>query len=184
MDAPVGSLRMSREEYRRWAEHQPKRHELVHGEVIQMAAGRVAHARIKAQIWSIFRREVKAQGLQCEALPDGMTVEVGPDTDYEPDAMINCGPRLDDEDIATPNPVVVVEVLSPSTRRVDAGAKLADYFKVASIQHYLIVRTRPQEIIHNRRLALDQIETRVISDGVLRLDPPGLDLSVAEVFDT
>jgi len=41
--------------------------------------------------------------------------------------------------------VVVVEVLSPATQSVDFADKLADYFRVPSIQHYLIVRARRHE---------------------------------------
>ena len=51
-----------------------------------------------------------------------MTVEV--DTDYEPDAVVNCGPPIPDDAVAATNPVIVVEVLSPGTRGIDTGAKL------------------------------------------------------------
>src|SRR6266567_4141646 len=69
----------------------------------------------------------------------------GDDTDYEPDAVVNCGERPDPEGFVAPQPVIVVEVLSPSSRSTDAGAKLADYFRVPSVQHYLMVDTRRLE---------------------------------------
>ena len=75
-------------------------------------------------------------GLPCQAAPGGTTVEIDEDTDYEPDALINCGPPIPDDATAAPNPVVIVEVLSPSTATVDAGGKLADYFRLASVRHY------------------------------------------------
>ena len=50
-------------------------------------------------------------GTMAATARPGMTVEV--DTDYEPDAVVNCGPPIPDDAIAAPNPVIVVEVLSP-----------------------------------------------------------------------
>jgi Uma2 family endonuclease len=110
-----------------------------------------------------------------------MTVEIDDDTDYEPDALINCGPPLQDDAIAAPNPIVIVEVLSPSTASVDAGGKLADYFRLASVRHYLIVRPLRREIIHHCRSG-DEILTRIVREGVILLAPPGIGLSLDEVY--
>jgi Uma2 family endonuclease len=107
-----------------------------------------------------------------------MTVEIDDDTDYEPDALVNCGPPVPADAVAAPSPVIVVEVLSPSTRVRDAGAKLEDYFRVATIAHYLLVKTERRAVIHHRRRDDGWIDTRIVSLGLLRLDPPGLDLDV------
>ena len=63
------------------------------------------------------------------ALPDGMTVRIDDVTAYEPDALVYCGTKLPPSAVEVPNPVIVVEVLSPSTRHIDLSAKLADYFR-------------------------------------------------------
>jgi hypothetical protein len=54
-----------------------------------------------------------------------------------------------DDAIAVPNPVVIVEVLSSSTQIIDAGGKLADSFRLPSVQHYLPLK---REIIHHSSL--------------------------------
>jgi Uma2 family endonuclease len=77
--------------------------------------------------------------------------------------------------------VVVVEVLSPSTQSIDSSDKLADYFRVPSIQHYLIVRAKRREIIHHARSGTD-IVSRPINIGAIRLDPPGIAIDIAEVY--
>jgi Uma2 family endonuclease len=136
---------------------------------------------IKARVWRALETAIKSAGVTCQAAPDGMTVEIDDDTDYEPDALVNCGPPMADNATAAPNPVVVVEVLSPSTERVDTGGKLADYFRVSSIQHYLLVRPQRREVIHHRRMA-DRIETRIISQGEIDLDPPGIRIAVADLY--
>jgi Uma2 family endonuclease len=122
-----------------------------------------------------------AAGLPCQAAPDGMTVEIDDETDYEPDALVNCGESIPGDAIAAPNPVVIVEVLSPTTASLDAGGKLADYFRVSSVQHYLLARSLRLEIIHHRRSG-DRIETRIVSEGWVELDPPGIRLALDEVY--
>lgn len=97
--------------------------------------------------------------------------------------MVNCGNRLHRDVVAAPNPVVVVEVLSPSTQSVDTGAKLADYFRVPSVRHHLIARAdRPRVIHHRQRDDGGGIETRVVTAGAMRLDPPGIEVAIADFY--
>ncbi len=78
--------------------------------------------------------------------------------------------------------MIVVEVQSPSTRSVDAGLKLARYFSLASVAHYLMIDPVKRLVIHHRRGAEELIETRIATEGILDLTPPGLTLPVAELF--
>jgi Uma2 family endonuclease len=80
--------------------------------------------------------------------------------------------------------VIVVEVLSPSTRHIDLSAKLADYFRLPSIAHYLIVDPEKPRIIHHARAAGDTILTRIASEGIIKLDPPGIEFAVAEIYSS
>lgn len=174
--------RLSRADFHHWVEGQPKgRFERIAGEPVAMSPERWVHARLKANVWEIFKRELRSAGLPCQAVPDGMTVEIDDDTDYEPDALINCGDPIPDDAIAAPNPVVIVEVLSPATQAVDAGGKLADYFKLPSVQHYLLVRPVQRDLIHHRRDG-ERIETLIVRSGAVVLDPPGISLDLDEVF--
>jgi Uma2 family endonuclease len=176
------SQRLSHSEFHRWAETQPRqRYERVDGQPVAMAPERWVQARLKARIWRALDREITAAGLPCQAAPDGMTVEIDDETDYEPDALINCGPPMPDDATVAPNPVVVVEVLSPNTASVDAGGKLADYFRLASVRHYLLVRPLRREIIHHERVG-DRMDTRIVRQGQIELDPPGVSLSLDEIY--
>jgi Uma2 family endonuclease len=80
-----------------------------------------------------------------------------------------------------PDPAIIVKVKSPSIRSVDAGEKLADYFRLASVQHYLIVRTRRQQVIHHRRDD-ERIKTRIVNGGILGLDPPGIPVAIETFY--
>jgi Uma2 family endonuclease len=179
-------LQMTREEFRRWAETQPRgRFERIDGKVVAMAPERGAHLRIKRDILLALLRGIAAAGLPCEALPDGATVEVEDGNDYEPDAVVTCGERMAAEATVAPNPIIVVEVLSPSTQGGDLTRKLIGYFKVPSVQHYLILfAERPQVIHHRRRDDGDGIETRMLVAGEIRLDPPGITITVEEIYQS
>jgi Uma2 family endonuclease len=166
-----------------WAMAQPEgRFELVAGEVVAMAPERAVHARRKARIWRALTDAADAAGLPCEALPDGMTVKIDEHTAYEPDAVVHCGEALADDAVIVPSPVIVVEVLSPSTATRDTGAKLADYFRLPSLRHYLIVRTDRPTVIHHRRGDGEVIETRIVTSGTLQLHPPGIALDLDRIY--
>ena len=149
---------------------------------VAMAPERVAHVRRKAEIWLALRDGIRSAGLPCEALTDGTTIKIDEHTAYEPDAVVHCDGTLPDDAIIVQAPVIVVEVLSPTTKAHDAGAKLADYFRLPSLRHYLLVRTERPTVIHHRRGDSDVIETRVVTAGALQLDPPGITLDLDRIY--
>ena len=155
--------------------------ELVGGEPVGMAPETLHHVRVKQRVWLALHQAVAAADLPCEALMDGVTVQVDDDTAYEPDVTVACGARGKDTALIVPNPVIVVEVVSKSSYGRDTGAKLEDYFRVPSIRHYLLVKTDRPVVIHHRRLETGVIETRFVTEDALQLDPPGLTVSLAGV---
>jgi Uma2 family endonuclease len=173
----------SRSAFRAWTLIQPRgRFERVDGEVVAMAPERIAHARTKARVYQALDQAIRAAQLPCEALPDGVTVEVDETTDYEPDALVNCGPKAPGERVAAPNPVIVIEVLSPGNKRTDTGAKLTGYFRVSSIQHYIIFHAEKPEIVHHKRNPDNTILTRIVTYGEITLEPPGITFNVSQVY--
>ena len=65
-------------------------------------------------------------------------------------------------------------MLSSTSRSRDAGVKLADDFRIPALRHYLIVATDTRAIIHHARDEAGTILTRIVRDGPVSLDPPGL----------
>lgn len=177
--------RLTADAFIAWAMEQPSgRFELEAGEVVAMAPERAAHAKVKAEAWLALRTAARAAGLPCEAYPDGMAVVVDERTVYEPDALLRCGPPLGPDDVRLADPVVVVEALSPSTRALDLGGKLEAYFRLPALRHYLIVKIETRQVIHHARDEAGGIATRIVSEGALRLDPPGLAFRVEDLFAT
>jgi Uma2 family endonuclease len=174
--------KMTVDEYLAWAEGEPGRFELYAGTVYAMGPERAGHAKVKFAVQSALRTGIQRTGVRSHMLPDGMTVRIDAYTAHEPDGLVYCGEELPDWAIEVPNPVIVVEVLSPTTRHVDASAKLAGYFRIPSVQHYLIVDPDRRFVIHHARGAGDVLATRVVHQGSIALAPPGIELAVEHFF--
>jgi Uma2 family endonuclease len=177
-------IRMTTDEYLAWAERQPGRYELRNGTLHAMAHERAVHAKIKLALHMALAAAIKARGLPCHVLPDGMAVRIDDTTTYEPDGLVYCGPELPPAAIEVPNPIIVCEVISPSSERIDTSIKLADYFRVPSVMHYLIVDPEQPLIIHHARRENGSIFTAIVREGTIALDPPGLELALADIYAT
>jgi Uma2 family endonuclease len=181
MDA-IARHRMTVDEYFAWAERRPGRFELVDGAVYEMPPETAGHAKRKAAVYVALLTALRRHRLPWHVLPDRMTVRIDETTAYEPDAVVYCGEELDAAAVEVPNPVIVAEVLSPSTRHVDLSAKLAGHFRVPSVLHYLIVDPAQPLVIHHARQAGDAFLTRVVRDGAITLDPPGIEIFIADIY--
>jgi len=169
------------EEFLGWAEGRPGRHELMGGEVVAQAAEQAAHLKVKLATHVALLAAIRAKGLPCHVLPDGAAVRIDDETVYEPDGLVICGPEPPPSTLLFENPVIIVEVLSPSTGWIDQGRKLADYFRLPSVAQYLIVNPDAPLVIHHQRHGAD-ILTRIVREGTIRLDPPGMEVEVGEVY--
>lgn len=66
---------------------------------------------------------------------------------------------------------------SRSAGRRDTGLKLAGYFRLPSVRHYLILRTEDRTIVHHQRDDCGTIHTRIVQEGPIILNPPGITLT-------
>ncbi|MBO0902191.1 Uma2 family endonuclease [Jiella sonneratiae] len=173
--------RMTAEAFFAWAATwgDGERYELVEGVPLRLQSERISHAETKFAVVAALKTALRDAGSDCSAFIDGIGVRVDEFTVREPDALVHCGP-YDADDVFASNPVVVVEVVSPSSARTDTTRKLIDYFAVPSILHYLIVYGGDGRVIHHRRASSDgEIVTKILGrDGVLDLNPPGISIDV------
>jgi Uma2 family endonuclease len=174
---------MTRAAFRAWSEGRPGRYERIQGVVVAMAPERVGHNLAKANTWRSLREAILRADLPCQVFTDGMTLEIG-DSDYEPDCIVRCGNQsLPGDATAVPDPLIVVEVLSPSTSSVDRAWKLGEYFRLPSLRHYLIVwPDQPRAVHHRRNGAGSEIETHMLTSGSLALDPPGIAIALEDIY--
>jgi Uma2 family endonuclease len=171
---------MTVDEYLAWSNSQSERQrtELINGQIVAMPAERLSHSRVKGNVYIALLQAVRAAGLPCEVLPDGPGVRIDDHTVYEPDALVFCGGAPPHDSMLIPNPVILVEVLSPTTSHHDTSAKLIGYFKLPSVAHYLVIDPEARTVTHHSR---DQMPN-LLRSGPLRLDPPGLDLMIEDLL--
>ncbi len=173
--------RMTVEEYLAWIESQEGRYELIDGVVYAQAAERAAHAEMKLAVAIALRDALRAKKLECRAMVDGMGVRVGATTVYEPDALVYCGPKLPGDALLVESPVIVVEVISPTSGRNDNSRKLAGYFALPSIRHYLIVDPDERLVVHHERREDGVVVSHILTEGAAKLDPLGGELPLSDL---
>jgi Uma2 family endonuclease len=170
------------DEFLEWAtDRRGPRYELFRGRPVQMAPERAAHADAKLNLAIALR--MAARGTDAHVYPDGMSVVVDEGNVFEPDTLVRLGGPLPGDAVKVTDPIIVGEVLSPSTSRIDVTAKLVGYFTIPSLQHYLVVDAKARTMSHYRRDVAGQVIGDVISEGLLTLDPPRLSFDVGQVFE-
>ncbi|HEX6142053.1 MAG TPA: Uma2 family endonuclease [Geminicoccaceae bacterium] len=183
---------MTVESFLEWARARPEgeRWELVEGVPVPtrgpdpahaMAPETVRHARIKRRIDQALGDAIRGRGLRCEPFSSGPQVRIDATSTFEPDVLVTCADVP--EGLFVPEPVIVVEVLSKSTRERDFSAKLAGYASLTSVLHYLLVETERRLIVHHHRLdGRHDFQTSIARGGSLSLDPPGLALDLDALY--
>ena len=175
---------MSAEAFLEWAEAQPSgRYQLIGGEIVAMAPERAEHVHVKRQIANALDAAIARASVPCRAFVDGLGVKIDDTTVFEPDALVNCGPAFRGGSLIAPNPVIVVEVVSPSSTARDMGAKYANYFRHPSVQHYLLLFIEGRLAILHSRGEGEVLKSRIAREGdSLTLDPPGIEVAVSDFF--
>ncbi len=173
--------KMSADEFLVWAARQPDKWELIDGVPVAMSPERVVHGDIKYRVARALDREITSAKLPCRFVLDSAAVRIDASNSYQPDVMVYCGEALSPDALVVPNPLIVVEVLSPSNALRDLRDKLAGYFTVESIAHYLIVDPDKRMIIHHQRRG-GEFVTHIVREGVVRLDPPGMGIALEKIF--
>ena len=171
---------MSLTQFLDWEERQSARHEFVDGAVVMMAGGTAAHDSIRLAIASTLR--AKLAGGRCRVHLDLKLVCPNGRSRY-PDVAVVCGPP-DPKATQLADPVVLVEVLSPSTRASDYIVKSADYGSVPSVAVYLLVDPDERHIDVVRRIggALLPPEDESPPGAVIDLPEIGVTLTLAEIY--
>ncbi len=171
------------DEFLVWAEAQERGpYELEDGQIVNLQSERIEHREVKFETAIALREAIGKACLPCHAEIDGATVRISDNTAFEPDALVYSGEKPPLGSLEIPNPIIVVEVLSPGTAMRDAQSKLRGYLSVPSVHHYLISNPETRMVTHHARGVGDEIRTRILSSGQLRLDPPGLECQVESFF--
>lgn len=184
LPAPTGSMNV--EQFIAWQiEHGIKHAELDNGIPVVAQAQTVRHSERKVRIFNQLERAIALAGLPCRPLMvmlvpiDGLQGGRG----YEPDMLVQCGEPPSPDAITIPGPLIVFEVVSPSSGRIDTVLKMPWYFSLSSVAHYIIIEPQLGFLVwHARETPDSTIQTRILRDGPMRLDPPGLALDAGALI--
>lgn len=162
------------EDYLAWIWKQPYKYETILGRIVMMPGGKRNHSRIAVNTSSCLNGRLAGSG--CETFNSDFLVEIDAANRYFPDASVACGETRD----FTDRPVMVVEVLSPSTMREDLGPKLANYLRIPGLR-YVLYLWQDEPLA---RLWQPASEPRDIAglDAVVELPALGIGLPMAELY--
>ena len=169
--------RMSVEEYLDYEHSQDVRHEFVDGYLYAMTGASERHERIAANL--LISLGMHLRGSPCRAYKGDLKLTVGEDH-YYPDVFVTCGPDRPDG-YSRDDPVVIAEVLSPSTARNDRGDKRLAYESLETLSEYVLVwqdRTR----VEVRRRGEPEPQVLESLDDVLRLDSIDFAVPLGELY--
>ena len=141
--------KISVEDYLAGEETSPIRYEYVYGEVYAMAGTSDNHNRIVGSIYAALLNRLRDS--DCEPFMGDIKVRVSPHVYYYPDVLVSC-----EENPESPyfrnEPILIVEVISPSTQEIDRREKLLFYQQMPSVQEYVVVEQQKMLVeIHRRQ---------------------------------
>ena len=175
--------KLSLQAFLEWESEQPERYEFHRGEVFAMVGGRRANGRVTSNLVRLLGNHVL--GSSCQVFVEAMKVQVGDDTILYPDVFVTCAAAdLRTAQIFT-EPIVVIEVLSPSTHAYDRGLKFTLYRRLPSLREYLLVDPDTRAVELFRRSAVDGLFTLHDMTGRSTVAFESLDceLLTDEIFD-
>jgi Uma2 family endonuclease len=160
------------------------KHEYVGGYVYSMAGAKNVHNRIAGNVFA--RLHARLRGRPCQPYNSDTKVRVKLPTHvrfYYPDVSIVCDSNPPDESFQD-QPVVVVEVLSNKTRRIDHGEKKDAYLTLPSLSVYLLVEQDSPAVIAYRRTEQGFTqETHAELTAIIALAEIGVELPLAEIYE-
>ncbi|MDO7853675.1 Uma2 family endonuclease [Hymenobacter sp. CA1UV-4] len=130
--------RYTAEEYLDLEQQSEIKHEFFDGEIFAMAGADISHNLISSNFLVSFKLALR--GRPCKVLMEGVQLAVQEGRHYTyPDVMITCDAADQQAKRILKAPVLLIEVLSPSTAEYDRGRKFNQYKQLPSLQHYLLV---------------------------------------------
>lgn len=173
---------MTRQEFFDWAETQDGRYEFDGFQPVAMTGGDRGHSRLIRNVNCQLGNRLEGKG--CESLgPDAGVATIGETVRY-PDAVVTCT-KFSDRDRVIPSPVIVFEVVSPSSVRIDRIVKLREYRAVPTIRRYIIVEPDAIAItVFSRDHDGEMFRaTGLTEDDILSLPEVGIEIPVAAIYE-
>jgi Uma2 family endonuclease len=167
-----------------WTLEQPDehRHELVLGLVLRARPPTTAEKCVRADLAAALRTALRVANAPCELFADAPLMRVDDQSVYAPDLVVTMGGAVGAAGVATAQPVIVAEALSPVPRSLDALMRVGEFFRTPTVRHVLMADPVRRALFWHHRKPDGEITLRIAREGSVRLDPPGLTVAVADCF--
>ncbi len=169
---------MSLEEFLAWERQQPGRYEYAGRVVKMMTGGSLDHSTIASNLWTELRDQLRGGG--CRPFRGDTKVIANNSVRY-PDLSVTCT-LVNGVDDIVPEPVLAIEVLSPSTEREDRGRKKFDYFATPSILQYAIIEQDERRVELYTRADSKWTDEIIEGDSVLKLSSLSIEISLNAIY--
>jgi Uma2 family endonuclease len=180
MMAEPAEKRWTVEEFLVWNDGTDRRHELADGQLVAMAPPSEAHAAIVINLGAELRSRLRPL---CRVLGEaGILIADRSDTYYQADLAITCAPP-DRGRQHVLDPVLLVEVLSPTTAVHDRGRKVEDYSRLPSVREILLVSSEERRVRYWRREESRWIVEDLIGEAELRLETVPDPIPLAAIYE-
>ena len=185
MGLPAEKIQLTAEEFLAWEIEQTERWELVDGECFAMAGGTDIHNTIAGNLYMELR--ARLAGRRCGVFMSDMKLKIADDeTVFYPDVLVSC----DDADRGRRQwkeaPVLIAEVLSPSTEAYDRGRKFAAYRLIPGLTAVLFLSQSQPFVECYTRTGENQWQLTEArgADGVIAIALLNFDLPLADLYPT
>ena len=183
---------MTLEEYLEFERNSEEKHEYLDGEVwllhrepMAMAGAKPKHNLISVGLST--HLSILLRGRGCRVYNSDQKLRTPSGLSTYPDVTVVCGkPQYDDKhpEILL-NPILIAEVLSPSSERSDRGSKFGHYRSVTSLQAYLLIAQDTYSVELYSRQGKDWVFSNAMGSGSILLIPAlGISLSLADIYET
>ncbi len=173
---------MTREEFFTWAEAQEERYEFDGFQPVAMTGGTNNHGFIADNLRATLKTRLRGSSCRTVGNDGGGIETIGGKIRY-PEATITCT-RVPGRTHTIPDPVVVFEVLSPSTRREDQTVKLDEYQALPSIRRYVLIdQNRILVTAHARQTDGSWATAELREGAILDLPEVGIVLPLTDIYD-
>lgn len=181
MSAVLKPNYFSEDEYLAMEVASPFKHEYLDGQIYAMAGATGEHDTIAGNLYIAFGIHLK--GKPCRPFSSDIRVRVDNGFFY-PDVVIDCGYDSHDAMFAG-EPVLIVEVLSNSTRRFDLGEKFQYYQRLESLQEYVVVEQDIMRVdVYRREKATKNWSaTRYQKGDIVEFVSISLTLPIEDIYD-
>lgn len=160
------------------------RHEYFEGEVFAMAGASKAHNVLAQNLAVGLRTALRGKG--CQTFIEDVRLVIKENIQYVyPDVLVTCDPADRRDDYLVRHPVLIAEILSPSTAEYDRTEKFANYQKLPSLRHYLLVSQTAWVVEWFRRDEAGQWIYTLLPEpaAVLTIPDLGLTLPLRELYE-